>query len=72
MKKFNEFVSSFGLLQYLVAPAALLGSVLLLCGVATKPRPLASRVIPTFLMCAASLVCVIMMFYRGYFSSLGV
>lgn len=54
---------SWGLLQYLLAPAALLWSVILL--LTTKglyPRIMA------LLMSSVSLACLYLLFYRGYFN----
>lgn len=64
---FHDFVELWGLLQYLVAPlATLLGFGLLIERTATKrARKLGG------LMFALALPCVILMFYRGYFSALG-
>ena len=62
----RDWVSGMGLLQYLIAPMALLLSINLYCGAATHTVRLAS--IACILLNAASLFLI---FYRGFFTSLG-
>lgn len=65
--EFREFVGSWGLWQYIVAPLGVV-LTLLLPGRRNSPR------LVNTLAAAAVLVsssCVVMMIYRGYFSSLG-
>ena len=62
----RDWVSGMGLIQYLIAPMALLLSINLYCGTGNRTVRLAS--IACILSNAASLY---LMFYRGYFTSLG-
>ena len=74
---FRAFVSCWGLLQYLLAPAAMLCSVVTFgFGLAKSrssvkgQRPIHPIVIGTSCV-ILSAACIVMMLYRGYFSSLG-
>ena len=63
---FRDFVESFGLAQYLVAPGALLLSVLVL-----RMRKAGKQFrLWGWSLASVCLGCIAMMFYRGYFSAL--
>jgi len=64
---FRDFVGSFGLMQYIVAPIAFYIAILL---VTSKSVPKSKRFVAGG-MCLLSGACIVLMFYRGYFSSLG-
>jgi hypothetical protein len=64
--KLHGLVSTWGLLQYLIAPVSLLWAVVL----AVLKSTLRFRLVAAAAAVAA-LVCVVLMFYRGYFTSLG-
>jgi hypothetical protein len=64
--KLRGLIQGTGLLQYLIAPAAL---VMALIWRRSEKRPLACIVAD--LCCVSAAFCMYMMVYRGYFSSLG-
>ncbi len=64
---FRDFVSSWGQAQYLVAPLAMWLSMLI---VINKAVPRGGRIIAA-IAAAASACSIVLMFYRGYFTSLG-
>ena len=64
---FREFVSSWGLLQYVLAPFTFLLGLYL----AKSRKAPASHRVGAWVMTVAAAACIVLMFYRGYFSSLG-
>jgi len=64
----RDIVSSFGLLQYLIAPAAFVLSLRL--AVANRQKHVPYRLFAVILACLA-LPAIILMFYRGYFTAIG-
>lgn len=65
--RFRDFVSTWGLAQYVVAPMGVILSLVVLRS-ARRDRVVVGVSLTTAL---ASAACMGMMFYRGYFSSLG-
>jgi hypothetical protein len=64
---FRDFVGTWGQLQYIIAPAALVASLtLVMRRRAGKGIRLAAGVAG-----AVAVICVVMMFYRGYFTAMG-
>lgn len=64
---FRDFVASFGLLQYIVAPTALLLSLILI-----RSKRLGRRWrIGAGCLATCNLGCIGLMLFRGYFSALG-
>ena len=66
MNALKGMVSGYGIWQYIFAPVALILSIVM----AISRRPMYKRI-----MCAvfalSSLIAMVLMFYRGYFTSLG-
>ena len=65
--EFRGFVGTMGIAQYLLAPTALLFSIIHL----REKQSKADR-LTIFLTLSVSFVAILLMFYRGYFSSLGI
>jgi len=64
--RLHSAVETDGLLQYLLAPIALIASLAVALSKRSRPKRLAARV-----TMVTSLAGIVMMFYRGYFTSLG-
>ncbi len=59
-------VSSFGLLQYIFAPSSFILSII----IATRNRKKLKIIVSSF-FAISSFICIVLMLYRGYFTSLG-
>ena len=62
----HGFVSTFGLMQYFFASLSFVWSLLIAMRSSNKNK----KVVSTFFIVSTS-ICIVMMFYRGYFTSLG-
>ena len=66
MNALKGSVSGYGMLQYILAPVAFILSIMLVI----SRRPMYKRIICA-LFALSSLIAMVLMFYRGYFTSLG-